>query len=78
MTVDCAPAADGRLVLRIGDDGVGLPEGFDPHTSKGLGLRVIHSLADEIGATLDIDSSGLGLVFRLSVPAGAAANAKLA
>jgi two-component sensor histidine kinase len=78
MMVDCAPATDGRLVLMIGDDGVGLPEGFDPHKSQGLGLRVIRSLAAEIGATLDIRSSGLGLMFRLSMPAGAAVNAKLA
>ena len=34
MTVDCTPAADGRLVLTISDDGVGLPEGFDPRRRR--------------------------------------------
>ena len=71
MRIDCAPAADGRLVLTISDDGVGLPEGFDPASHGGLGFRVIRSLANEIGATLEVTSNGLGLAFRLSVPASA-------
>ncbi len=58
----------------MSDDGVGLPEGYDLSKSKGLGLRVMRSLASEIGASLDIESTGLGLVFRLSMPAGAMAN----
>ncbi len=78
MTVDCLPAADGRLVLTISDDGVGLPEGFDANTSEGLGFRVMRSLAAEIGAKLDIISTALGLTFRLSVPASAMASVKLA
>lgn len=71
MRIDCAPSADGRLVLTISDDGVGLPEGFDPVKDGGLGFRVIRSLASEIGATLEITSGGLGLSFRLSVPGSA-------
>jgi two-component sensor histidine kinase len=77
MRIDCAPAADGRLVLTISDDGVGLPEDFDPAKDGGLGFRVIRSLAAELGATLDIASTGLGLSFRLSVPASAMPSAKL-
>jgi len=78
MRIDCAPAADGRLLLTISDDGVGLPEGFDPASHGGLGFRVIRSLASEIGATLEVTSSSLGLCFRLSMPASAMAGAKLA
>ncbi len=74
MTVDCLPSPDGRLTITMSDDGVGLPEGYDLSKSKGLGLRVMRSLASEIGASLDIESTGLGLVFRLSMPAGAMAN----
>ena len=77
MHVNCNPAADGRLVLTIGDDGVGLPEGFDPQTHGGLGFRVIRALAAEIGATLEVQSEELGLSFRLSVPATAMAGARL-
>ena len=77
MQIDCRSSADGRLVLSISDDGVGLPEGFDPTTQGGLGFRVIRSLASEIGATLEINSTGLGLSFRLSVPGSAMPSTKV-
>ena len=51
MTVDCAPAADGRLVLTISDDGIGLPEGFDTG-GGGIGFQVIRTSDREIGAGL--------------------------
>jgi two-component sensor histidine kinase len=66
------------LVLRISDDGVGLPEGFDAEKDGGLGFRVMRSLAAEIGGELQIQSTHLGLTFRLSLPAGAMAGARLA
>jgi two-component sensor histidine kinase len=66
MTVECHPS-DGRLLLAISDDGVGLPEGFDP-TQGGLGFRVMRNLAAEIGAAFGIHSTGLGLSFTLSLP----------
>ena len=78
MAVDCAPAGDGRLVLTISDDGVGLPEGFEPEQSTGMGFMVMRRLAAEIGSELQIRSTHLGLSFRLSLPAGAMAGAKLA
>ena len=62
------PAPDGRLMLAVSDDGVGLPEGFDPQTAKGLGFRVMRGLAATIGAELQIESTCLGLCFRLLLP----------
>jgi two-component sensor histidine kinase len=78
MVVDCMPAADGRLVLTISDDGVGLPEGFDTGKGGGMGFKVMRSLAAEIGAELQMQSTPLGLTFRLSLPASAMAGARLA
>ena len=78
MVVDCQPAADGRLVLTISDDGVGLPEGFVPEKDGGMGFKVMYRLAQEIGSELKVLSTHLGLSFRLSLPAGAMAGAKLA
>lgn len=78
LTVDCSATSDGRLTLTISDDGVGLPEGFDVANGGGMGFRVLRGLAAEIGATLDIRSTHLGLSFRLSLPAGAMAGVKLA
>jgi two-component sensor histidine kinase len=76
MLVDCRAGGDGRLVLRISDDGVGLPEGFDAEKDGGLGFRVMRSLAAEIGGELQIQSTHLGLTFRISLPAGAMAPGK--
>ena len=78
MLVDSSVAGDGRLVLTISDDGVGLPEGFDPAQSGGMGFKVMRSLAAEIGGELQIQSTHLGLSFRLSLPAMAMAGTKLA
>ncbi len=77
MTVDCNVGGDGRLVLSVSDDGVGLPDGFNPATSGGLGFRVMRSLAAEIGAELQINNTKLGLTFRLSLPASSMASAQL-
>jgi two-component sensor histidine kinase len=77
FTVECHRGADGRPVLSLRDDGVGLPDGFDQARDGGLGLRVIRSLAGELGAEMGIDSSELGLCFRLSLPASAMASGKL-
>jgi two-component sensor histidine kinase len=78
MVVDCSTSGDGRLVLSISDDGVGLPEGFLPEQNGGLGFKVMRGLAAEIGGDLQIQSTHLGLTFRLSLPASAMAGAKLA
>jgi two-component sensor histidine kinase len=78
VLVDCSISTDGRLVLTICDDGVGLPEDFDPARSPGMGFKVIRSLASELGGELQIQSTHLGLSFRLSLPAIAMAGTKLA
>jgi two-component sensor histidine kinase len=78
MLVDCSVCGDGRLVLTISDDGVGLPEGFDPAQSGGMGFKVMRTLAAEVGGELQIQSTHLGLSFRLSLPAMAMAGTKLA
>jgi two-component sensor histidine kinase len=78
MVVDCEPAPDGYLILTISDDGVGLPEGFTPEKDGGMGFKVMYRLAQEIGSELKILSTHLGLTFRLSLPAGTMAGAKLA
>jgi two-component sensor histidine kinase len=78
MLVDCSVSGDGRLVLTMSDDGVGLPEGFDPAQSSGMGFKVMRSLAGELGGELQIQSTHLGLSFRLSLAASAMAGARLA
>jgi two-component sensor histidine kinase len=58
----------GALALTIDDDGVGLPEGFDPKKDGDLGFRVIRSLCEELHAEIDVQSSSLGTSFEITVP----------
>ena len=45
----------GRLQVRVSDDGVGLPDGFDAGTSDSLGLSIVRTLVEsELGGTLRI------------------------
>ena len=58
----------GALVLTVDDDGVGLPEGFDPNKDGDLGFRVIRSLCEELHAEFDVQSSSLGTSFEIMRP----------
>src|SRR6476646_2726023 len=78
ILVDCEPSPDGKLLLTISDDGVGLPEGFVPERDGGMGFKVMYRLAQEMGCDLRILSTHLGLSFRLTLTAGTMAGAKLA
>ncbi len=45
------------LVVRVVDDGRGLPEGFDPVASDGLGLQIVRTLVtSELGGSLAMTS----------------------
>jgi two-component sensor histidine kinase len=70
--VDCSPTVDGGVAIEIGDDGVGLPEGFNPERDGGMGFRLIRALAKGLGAKLNIESDSLGLSFCLTLPPQAA------
>jgi two-component sensor histidine kinase len=78
MSVTCESRSDGALEISVGDDGVGLPEGFDPMKDGGIGFQVIRALAAEIGANLDVRSDDLGVTFRIVVPQALVANARTA
>jgi two-component sensor histidine kinase len=43
------------LVVRVRDDGAGLPEDFDVATSEGLGLQIVRTLVtSELGGSLSM------------------------
>ena len=54
--IELAVERDGDdLVVRVRDDGRGLPAGFDPAASDGLGLQIVRTLVlSELGGTLDM------------------------
>ena len=58
--------------VSVRDEGVGLPAGFDPTTSKRLGSRLINALAKQLGADLTRPFSAVGTNFTLRIPLVAA------
>jgi two-component sensor histidine kinase len=61
--------SDGQAILMsVRDEGVGLPRGFDPTTSKRLGTRLVNALATQLGAELTRPTSSVGANFTLLVP----------
>jgi two-component sensor histidine kinase len=68
IDITCRSTAPGKLVVEIADDGIGLPENFNPSVDGGLGLRVVRSLAAQLGAVLQFRSNALGTTVRLELP----------
>ena len=54
-TVRVLAAIDGKkAVLQVGDDGVGLPAGFNPAAVRSMGYQLIYMLAQQVGAQIDV------------------------
>jgi two-component sensor histidine kinase len=54
ITVLLESASSTRHSLSVMDDGPGLPAGFEPANSKGLGMKIVLSLVKQIGGELRI------------------------
>jgi two-component sensor histidine kinase len=66
LVINAAKHAQGDIIVRIGgtpaagyslsvlDDGPGVPSGFDPAHSKGLGMTIVLALVEQIRGTLKI------------------------
>jgi two-component sensor histidine kinase len=78
MKVQCDSKADGTLCVTVSDDGIGLPEGFDPLKDGGIGFQVVRALTAEIGGTIEIRSDTLGVTSILTVPQALVANVRIA
>ncbi|MCB9168771.1 MAG: PAS domain S-box protein [Flavobacteriales bacterium] len=58
--------AEGRRIrVRVQDDGVGFPKDFDPERDANLGLQLVHTLVDQLDATLE-RPSGPGVCYLLT------------
>jgi two-component sensor histidine kinase len=68
ITVGCEQRPDGTITVEVSDDGVGLPEGMDPMKSDSLGLRIVRSLAAQLGARVGFEHDALGLSCVLQMP----------
>jgi two-component sensor histidine kinase len=61
VALECETHSNGGFTLRFEDDGVGLPENFDPTKDGGLGFRLMRAMADHLKATLTFNHDELGL-----------------
>jgi two-component sensor histidine kinase len=53
----------------VENDGVRIPDGFDPALSRGLGMRIVQRLvSSDLGGTFSIDSNDTGTVARIVFP----------
>jgi two-component sensor histidine kinase len=69
ITVTLQGTAANGYSLDVTDDGPGLPDGFNPAGTSGLGMKIIASLVQQIGGKLTIgkDENGKGARFRVTV-----------
>lgn len=56
---------DQTVTLLVGDDGIGLPAGFDARKASGLGLELVESLTAQLNGTLELDTAR-GTSFKIS------------
>jgi two-component sensor histidine kinase len=56
------------ILISVHDEGVGLPPGYDPATSKRLGTRMVNALSKQLGGEVARPASPLGTHFALSIP----------
>jgi two-component sensor histidine kinase len=68
IEVSCSSGEGGDFVVEVSDDGVGLPDDFDPQTSTTLGFRLLRALCDQMHGVLSFSQSPIGFAVRLSAP----------
>jgi two-component sensor histidine kinase len=66
----------GHNILTVSDDGRGLPDGFNLEAGKSLGLKIVRTMAVQLGGEFTIRPGSVGSVCRLEFPNMAEAAAR--
>ena len=66
VSVSVTPAGRGEVKLTVADNGVGLPQNYDPERSQSLGLQIVHILARQLDGTVFRDRAAQGARFCIS------------
>src|ERR1700757_2033349 len=64
------------ILISVRDEGVGLPAGFNPETSKRLGTRMVNALSKQLGGAVTRLKAPLGNNFTLGIALGGPATSK--
>ena len=67
ITISLGMSLGKGYALSVSDDGRGLPEGFDPKKSKGLGMQIVSSLVKQIDGQLLFGRNDVGRGTRFTV-----------
>jgi two-component sensor histidine kinase len=73
VSVELRADESSRIVLVVGDDGVGLPDNLNFARTDSLGLRLVRDLAEQLHGSVGIDSGGQGTTFAVTFDANAGA-----
>jgi two-component sensor histidine kinase len=68
ISVVFRPLQEERFVLEVTDNGIGLPEAFDPGKSSSLGLKLVHSLVEQLDGTITaVAGAGARYIIQCSI-----------
>jgi two-component sensor histidine kinase len=56
--ISLRPDHDHRLILTVGDNGVGFPDDVDYHDTESLGMQLVNTLVDQLDGTIDLHCNG--------------------
>ena len=68
ITVALLADFNGQCLLRVDDNGAGIPAGFDVNTNKSLGLRLVRSLTKQIRGSFELVRTEPGTSARVQFP----------
>lgn len=67
ISIALHPADSGEFVLKVSDNGVGLPPDVDPHHSRSLGLQLVMNLVKQLHGSASITRSP-GAAYTITFP----------
>jgi two-component sensor histidine kinase len=67
VRVELYMVGDREATLSVSDDGIGIPDGFDPEKSISLGMQLVSTLVEQLEGQLEIVRQ-LGTTFRVRFP----------
>ncbi|MFZ3166680.1 MAG: histidine kinase dimerization/phosphoacceptor domain -containing protein [Candidatus Methanoperedens sp.] len=57
---------DNKFMLRVGDNGIGMPKDFDIQNSRSLGLKLVYVLVKQLKGTIQHGRGGKGTEFTIT------------
>ncbi len=65
VTISMQQTDDSHFVLKVADNGTGLPEGFDPNKSNSLGMSLMRGLSKQLNGSFELKNEN-GLIITMT------------